>query len=69
MMPTKYITLPFVTNKADNKPLQIVEHLPETMEDIHIKRPLSMYGRYFTTVGIITGEATRIDAFAVKHMI
>ena len=52
--------------EPEQKPLEIVEDLPDTMQDMHKRKPLSFYGRYFTTIGIVTGEA---DPMAAYYMI
>ncbi len=53
--------------KLEQKPLEIVENLPDTMQATHTKKPLSFYGRYFTTVGVLTGEADPMSAYMIKN--
>lgn len=49
------------------KPLEIVETLPDSMQDTHRKKNLSFYGRYFTTVGVVTGQVDSMTAYAISH--
>lgn len=53
-------------NKPEQKSVEIIETLPDSMQDSHKRKPLSFYGRYFTTVGVITGEATPLDAYFIN---
>ena len=56
-----------IMHKTEHKPIKIVEKLPDAMEDTNKIKTLSFYGRYFTTVGLITGEAEPRLAHAIKH--
>lgn len=58
----------YITNNSEQKPIEIVENLPDSMEDAPKRKSLSFYGRYFTTIGILTGEASPMDAWAVQNM-
>lgn len=53
--------------KSEQKPLEIVENLPDTIHATHTKKPLSFYGRYFTTIGVLTGEADTMSAYVIRN--
>jgi|GEM_PF-5223061 len=56
-----------MNNEIEEKPTKIVEKLPNEMLDTNNKKSLSFYGRYFTTIGVLTGEADPIDAYQIKR--
>ncbi|STX44867.1 Uncharacterised protein [Legionella donaldsonii] len=53
--------------QSEQKPLEIVEDLPDSMQATPRKKTLSFYGRYFTTVGVVTGQVEPMTAFAITH--
>ena len=59
----------YMKNKSEQKPIKIVENLPDSMPNTQKKSSLSFYGRYFTTVGVIMGQTDPYVAFAIKHNI
>ena len=56
-----------IESKSERKPIELIEGLPESMQEKYTKRPLSFYGRYFTTVGQMTGQVDPFTAYRIKH--
>lgn len=52
--------------KAEQEPLEIIRDLQNFPEDRPQRKTLSHYGRYFSTVGVLTGEADPMQAMMVR---
>lgn len=57
----------YMANQSEQKPIEIVSNLPDSMHDERKRKPMSFYGRYFTTIGVVTGEASRMDAYTISR--
>lgn len=54
-------------NKSEQKPIEIIATLPDPMPNLPKDKSMSFYGRYFTTIGLVTGEANPTEAYMIKN--
>jgi hypothetical protein len=57
-----------MTKKSAHQSIELIENLPDSMTDVYKIKPMSFYGRYFTTVGLVTGEADPISAYLTRNL-